>query len=251
MAQDATTVTPPNPTPPTNFSCVGATPPNPPNYTKTTMNDKYNWQSTAAGAGSSNPPPFYDDGSAGALTAIAAKTAALASGSGANAGGNENSYPGTGSPAYTSPNNVGAVPASTSADGEGRGTESVNTYTYPSYVYNPNGALQSVSVLGNYTTQPNQQHASSLSPATNPTLSNISPTSTTSGVGTISPLTATGVGFTKQSVIYVNGVAQVTTFVSSTSLTAVVTKKTSSGTWPVKVVTGGVVETAPQTLTFT
>ena len=35
MAQSALTVTPPNPTPPTNMSCTGATPPNPPNYTKT------------------------------------------------------------------------------------------------------------------------------------------------------------------------------------------------------------------------
>ena len=34
MAQSALTVTPPNPTPPTNMSCTGATPPNPPNYTK-------------------------------------------------------------------------------------------------------------------------------------------------------------------------------------------------------------------------
>src|SRR4051812_10199173 len=53
---------------------------------------------------------------------------------------------------------------------EGLGTESV--YTAPgSLAYAP---TQSVSCLGSYTTVPNQQHASSLSPATNPTLSTIS-----------------------------------------------------------------------------
>jgi hypothetical protein len=53
-------------------------------------------------------------------------------------------------------------------------------------------------------------------------------------------------------VIYVNGVAQLTTFNSSTSLTAAaVTKKATAGTWPVTVVTGGVVTTAAQTWTFT
>ena len=36
MAQSALTVTPPNPTPPTNLSTTGATPPNPTNYTKLT-----------------------------------------------------------------------------------------------------------------------------------------------------------------------------------------------------------------------
>jgi hypothetical protein len=36
MAQSALTVTTPNPTPPTNMSFTGATPPNVPNYTKLT-----------------------------------------------------------------------------------------------------------------------------------------------------------------------------------------------------------------------
>ena len=43
MAQNALTVTPPSPTPPTNFACTGATPPNVPNYTKLTMADLKNW----------------------------------------------------------------------------------------------------------------------------------------------------------------------------------------------------------------
>jgi hypothetical protein len=253
MAQSALTVTPPNPTPPTNFTCTGATGPNPPNYTKNTYNDVKNW-----GTGTpTSPPPFFDDGTAGALTAFITVTGALASGSGATAGGCEGTYPGTGTPPFN-PNTGGAVPASTSAAAEGAGTEVV--VTAPGSV--AAAPTQSVSTLGSYVAiadvsgnpnSPNIKHASSLSPATNPTLSTISPTTTTSGVGTIATLTATGVGFTKQSVIYVNGVAQTNTvFVSSTSLTSAnVTKKTTAGTWPVTVVTGGAVVTAAQTLTFT
>lgn len=129
---------------------------------------------------------------------------------------------------------------------EGLGTETL--YTAPgSLAYAP---TQSVSCLGTYTVVPNQQHASSLSPATNPTLTNINPTTTASAVGT-QLQTITGVGFTRQSVIWVNNVPQVTTFVSSTSLTATVTKKTSAGTWPVFVITGGVVNTTTATWTFT
>jgi hypothetical protein len=71
-----------------------------------------------------------------------------------------------------------------------------------------------------------------------------------SGAGT-QLLTATGTGFTKLSQIVVNGVPQATTFVSATSLTATVQKKASAGTWPVTVLTGGAVVTAPQTWTFT
>ena len=97
---------------------------------------------------------------------------------------------------------------------------------------------------------PNQQHASSLSPTTNPTLSTASGASNVSGVGTTT-LTATGTGFTRQSVIWSNGIAYPTTFVSATSLTCTAPKKATAGTLPVKVVTGGVVETATVNWTFT
>ena len=60
MAQSALTVTPPSPTPPTNMSFTGATPPNPPNYTKNTMADWYD-----NGKFETYPPPYFDDGSAG------------------------------------------------------------------------------------------------------------------------------------------------------------------------------------------
>jgi hypothetical protein len=131
---------------------------------------------------------------------------------------------------------------------EGAGTEA--SYTATSANPSPAGQTVMVSDLGNYTTSPNGDHASSLSPTTNPTLTSISPNSSASGAGNVT-LTCTGTNFTPQSVIYVNGVAQVTTFVSKTSLTASVAKKATAGTWPVTVVTGGVVTTAAQTWTFT
>src|SRR5215467_7399838 len=171
MAQNPLTVLNPNPTAPTNYSCVGATPPHDPLQ------------------------PQADDGSPGAGTVFAAKTAAAGSG--------------------------------TSVDAEGKGTETVFTQSYPSTIYNPAGPLQTFSDLGNYTwlsptaagvttSTPNQQHASSLSPATNPTLASISPTTAVSGASGTDTITATGTAFTRQSVVYANGVAQPTTYVSAT-----------------------------------
>jgi hypothetical protein len=175
-------------------------------------------------------------------------TAALASGSGATAGGTEGTYPGTGTAPFNA-NLVGAVPASTSATAEGRGTEVVATAAVPNP--SPNGQLQTVSTLGNYTTSPNGQHASSLSPAAAATITTLAPNNTASGGGTLA-LTVTGTNFTPQSVVYVNGVAQVTVFVSATSLTvAAAPKKATAGTLPVFVRTAGVTETAASTWTFT
>jgi hypothetical protein len=72
----------------------------------------------------------------------------------------------------------------------------------------------------------------------------LSPSTIASGTNTFA-LTVTGVGFTKQSVVYINGIPQTTVYVSSTSLTvAAALKKTTAGTLPVTVVTGGSVVTA-------
>jgi hypothetical protein len=210
MAQNALTVLNPNPTPPHNLSSVGATPPFDPLQPQ--ADDGY------------TPGTSYPSG-----TAFAAKTAAAGSG--------------------------------TSVDAEGKGTEVVFTQTYNPAVATPAGPLQTFSDLGNYTwlsptsagvttSTPNQQHASSLSPATNPALASISPTTAVSGASGTDTITCTGTNFTRQSVVYANGVAQPTTYVSATSITAVVKKKTSAGAWPITVVTGGVVTTAAQTLTY-
>src|SRR6187402_1394842 len=161
MAQSALTVTPPNPSPPTNMSCTGATPPNPPNYTKNTYID---WAPDTDF--DTYPPPYFDDGTAGALTAFAANTAALASGTGATAGGTEGSYPGAAS---------GVVPASTSVAHEGAGTEVVVTAPGSiSYTYPVAGAIQTtqsvscgpVQTAATLAAGPNASHPSTLSPTT-------------------------------------------------------------------------------------
>lgn len=246
MTQSALTVTPPNPTPPTNMSCVGATGPNPPNYTKNTYNDTKNWGATAP----TYPPPFFDDGAAGALTAFAANTAALASGAGATAGGTENSYPGSGTGNPPPINFLGAVPASTSVPHEGAGTESISTAP-GSRVEAPTVSVGvgPASTVATRQAGPNATHPSSLSPANPTTLTSVA--TAASGTGT-TPCVATGTNFTPQSVIYVNGVAQTTTFNSSTQLTApTAPKKATAGTVPVYVITGGVVQSATVNWTFT
>jgi|SRR5262252_4609069 len=284
MAQSALTVTPPNPTPPTNFACTGVTGPNPPNFTRQTYNDPKNW-----GTGTpSFPPPYFDDGTAQATMAFVANTAALASGTSAadNAGGTAGAgaggtgvnstagtYPGTGAGSGSPPttvNNVGLVPASASAAHEGAGSETVVTQTYNAAVlvpgvaasYQPTGQtpawaagaaggpMRTFSDEGNYTTTPNQSHASSLSPATNPALASISPTTAVSGASGTDTITCTGTNFTRQSVVYRDGIAMPTTYVSATSLTAVVTKRATAGASTITVLTGGVVTTAGQTLTY-
>jgi hypothetical protein len=239
MAQSALTVTPPSPTPPTNMSFTGATPPNPPNYTKLTYAGMEADPPT-------NPPPYFDDGTAGALTTFATNTAALASGTGATSGGTENSYPGAAS---------GAVPASTSIPHEGAGTEIAVTQTYPSTIYNPAGALVMVSVgpvltAASILAGPNASHASTLSPTTNPAFASFTLGSAVSGTGT-TLLTCTGTNFVPGCRIWVNNVEQSTTFVSATSLTETINKKREAGNWPADVKLGGVAVPSTRTLVWT
>jgi len=213
------------------MSFTGATPPNPPNFTKLTYADY-----AADTDFDTNPPPYFDDGTAGALTAFAANTAALASGSGATAGGTEGSYPGAA---------AGAVPASTSVAHEGAGTEVVVTpignidYVYPGAV--TIGTTKMVSDLGAYTATPNASHASYLTGTAGvatPTTSAASGASNVSGAGT-TLLTVTGTNFNRSSVVYVNGIQQTTNYVSPTSLTVTnAPKKATAGTVPVTVVNG-------------
>jgi hypothetical protein len=266
MAQSSLTVTPPNPTPPTNMSFTGATPPNVPNYTKLTYLNSVGVGLTRAESGApgapmtpnTNPPPFFDDGAAGSVYVFATNTAALASGTGATSGGTENTYPGTGTASGTGTggNFLGAVPASSSVAHEAAGTETSSTgagninYTYPSSgVLDTNKmvgvgpALTAASILAG----PNASHASSLSPATNPTLTSIATIASGGGTGTC---TCTGTNFTRQSVINVNGISYTTTYTSPTTISATTAKKATPGTLPVYVITGGVVQTATVNWTF-
>jgi hypothetical protein len=278
MAQSALTVTTPNPTPPTNFACTGVTGPNPPNFTRQTYNDPKNWSATNP---KDFPPPYYDDGTAAAGTAFIANVAALASGTsaadnntgttpgtnGVGAGGTGfnsvvGTYPGTGTAPFNA-GMVGTVPASTSVAAEGAGTEVVMTKSagtatdygvdptkYGPAVFVPvalvtvgSGPAQTAATI---VAGPNGSHASSLSPATNPTLTTIAPTTSVHATAAIT-MTATGTGFTRQSRIYIGGVAQATTYVSATSLTCLATPPlTAVGNVPVTVVSGGVVTTTAQ-----
>ena len=282
MAQSALTVTTPNPTPPTNFSFTGATPPNPPNFTRQSYANPFNMTAVAAdGSGgrpqapygvNPNPPPFFDDGVGASVLVFAGNTAALASGVSANdtgtgttistaatgAGGEGvNSVAGTygGNP---NPFNAGLVPASASLAHEGAGTETLFTQTYNAPTIYAPVPLQAVGcgpALAAAPTmpQPNASHASSLSPTTNPTLTTIAPTTSVHNTAQIT-MTATGVGFTRQSQIVIGGVPQKTTFVSSTSLTCLATPPVAipaPAAVPVTVVTGGVVTTAAQSWTIT
>lgn len=256
MAQSALTVTPPNPTPPTNFACTGATPPNPPNYTRRTVGPPPDIIT--------NPPPFFDDGSAGSLVVFATNTAALASGTSA-ADNNTGTTPGTvvtaaGGTGFNSALGTypgatsGLVPASTSVAAEGAGTETLFTQTYSSAIFVPvtlttvgSGPNQTAATLA---AGPNASHASTLSPTTAPTLTSASGASNVSGAGT-TLLTATGTGFNRQSVIWSNGIPYPTTFVSATSLTCTAPKKATAGTLPVNIVTGLAITTATVNWTFT
>jgi hypothetical protein len=155
-----------------------------------------------------------DDGTAGPLTAFAAQRA---SADGAN-------FP--------------SVPH------EAAGTEVVVTAP-GSRVEAPTVAI---SVLGAYTLTPNQQHASSMTPATQAALASITPTTAAKGTGT-QLFTCTGTNFTPTCRIWINNQERNTTYVSATSLTATVAKSPDAGVWAVDVKQGGVA--VPSTRNFT
>lgn len=265
MAQSALTVTPPSPTPPTNFQFTGATGPNPPNLTKLAYagafaNPPTN-QPTAAEIDYDTPVALTDP-----LAFAANKAAFTFAGTGATSGGTEGTYPGTG----TGVNGVGAVPASTSVAHEGAGTESVATQTYPATVFVPGGStysagmvggpLRTFSDLGNFTgtataagviNSPNATHASTLSPAVNPALVSISPTTLAAATTGTQVITCTGTGFVPGCRVWHDNVEYPTTFVSATSITALVNKRTSAGVVPVVVKLGGVRMGAAPNFTWT
>jgi hypothetical protein len=223
---------------------TGATPPNPPNYTKVTYAD---WLDNTKF--DTSPPPYYDDGAAGSVYTFATNIAALASGTGATSGGTENTYPGA---------SGGAVPASTSVAHEGAGTETSSTATgNVTYSYPGGGTLDTGKAVGCGPVQtaatilagPNANHASTLSPATAPSLTSVAAGGASGGGN--ATCTATGTNFTRQSVLQVNGITYPTTFTSSTTISCTAPKKATSGSLPVYVITGGAVITGPQNWTFT
>ena len=128
------------------------------------------------------------------------------------------------------------------AEHEARGTEVIVVAgTDP----DPNHRTTTVSVLGAYTATPNKDHASSKAPATPPTIVGLVPASTSAAGGGTMALTVNGTGFRGDSQIFVNSIPYTTTFIDATKLSAAnVQKRTSAGTLPVTVVTGGVATSA-------
>ena len=240
MAQSQLTVTPPNPTPPSNMSFTGATPPNVPNFTKATYADRQNWGSGTA----VSPPPYFDDGAAGPLHTFATNTAALASGTGATSGGTENTYPGTG----TAPNDGGAVPASSSVAHEASGTEVTvlapgnRSYTY---VVGTLDMSRSASVGPAMTPTslaagPNASHASSDStaPTAAPTITGLLPVAPVGNGGT-TVLTVNGTNFKNGAVVNIGGVPYPTQYNSATQLMVLnAPKRTSAGNTAITVRVG-------------
>ena len=249
MAQSALTVTPPNPTPPTNYSFTGSTPPNPPNYSKNLYIDYAD--NTIINTPANNP--FYDDGTAGALQTFATNLAALTQGvgSGATAGGTEGTYPGAAN---------GVVPAATSVAHEGAGTELTVlapgniTYTYVGGVtldMSRTASCGPVQTAATIAAGPNATHASSMSPTTATTLTTLTPSTAAAAATGTQGLTVTGTGFVQGCRIWVNNQERSTTFISATSLSTTFPKVGSSAgaVWNVDVKLGGVA--VPSTKTFT
>ena len=108
----------------------------------------------------------------------------------------------------------------------------------------------SITVMGAYTNTPNASHPSSAAPATAPAITSLSPNNI-AGTGGTTTLIVNGTGFEPQSQIYIGGVPVYTFFIMSTQITGHnCPKRTSAGTTPVTVVTGGVASAA-STWTFT
>jgi hypothetical protein len=225
MAQNAFTVTPANPTPPTNLSFVGNTP-------------SLDWLQPYADDGISKSLPNATTAGSDVSTINEDKTSttwpvsvAFASNTSAT-----NTAPASSGSAINGGQGVSNVH-------EARGTETSSTAT--SGNPNPLGQLKMVGVgpalsAAIIAAGPNASHASSLTPTTP-----LQPTTTGAtgvnnvGNGLTTTLTVTGTNYNRTSVVYLNGVAQNTSYVSATSLTVgSAPKRSSAGTSPVYVVNG-------------
>jgi hypothetical protein len=239
MAQSALTVTAANPTPPTNLSFVGNTAPLDP--AQAAVDDGI--PAAVPNAKLLTPANAHTINELGTVTTwptsivFAASTAAA--------------------------NTVGAPGANISNTHEQRGAETSATATSanPLQGIGTTAPAQNVSVgVGPAATAatraagPNQSHASSLSPATplTQTTTAASGASNVSGSG-YTLLTVTGTNYDRTSTVYLNGQAQITNYVSATSLTVTnALKRTTAGTLPVYVISGSSgVQTATVNWTLT
>ena len=248
MAQNALTVTPENPTPPTNMSSIGITAPDPLNY------DPLIYQAAPGDALHPNDPhypqvgsaPFFDDG-------VPAPTNSLYT---------LNEPTGNPSKIVFAANhavvNISTGLISVPAEASGTETSAVwgTNFGGNAAVYNPAGNLVMVGVGPALTAgvlpTPNASHASTLSGSAVPTVSAASGASNVAGPGT-TLLTVTGTNFNRASVVNISGVPQGTNYVSATSLTVTNAYKkqtVGAGTLPVTVTSNGIT-TASTNWTFT
>jgi len=240
MAQSALTVTPANPTPPTNLAFVGNTPPLDP--AQAFADDGISKSLPNATTAGSDVSTINED-----KTIVAWPVAITFATSTAAA------------------NTAGAPGANISNTHEARGTETSSTATSANPLQGIGttvpAQLKMVGVgpanpaAGTLVT-PNASHASSLSPTTNltPTTTAASGASNASGPGT-TLLTVTGTNYNRTSQVWLNGIAQITNYVSATTLTVTNAMKKQSvgaGTLPVYVINGSSgIQTATVNWTFT
>lgn len=240
MAQSALTVTAANPTPPTNLIFVGNTPPLDP------------------------AQAYVDDGIAAAVPN--AKLLTPANAHTINEIGTVTTWPTsiTFTTSTAAANTAGAPGAGISNTHEARGTETSSTAastnplaaigtTAPAQLV-MTGVGPAVNTQALRDAGPNARHASSLSPATplTQTTTGATAASNVSGAG-YSTLTVTGTNYDRTSTVYLNGVAQITNYVSATTLTVTnALKRLTAGTLPVYVISGSSgVQTATVNWTLT
>ena len=218
MAQNALTVTTANPTPPTNLIFVGNTAPLDPAQAAVDDGITAAIPSATVG-GAANGHTINELASATWPVGITFTTSTAAA------------------------NTAGAPGANISNTHEARGTETSVTATSgnPSLL----GQLRMTGVgpamtIASRAAGPNASHASSLSPTTplTPTTTGATGASNVSGTGT-TVLTVTGTNYDRTSVVWLNGVPQITQYVSATSLTVTnAQKRATAGTLPVYVING-------------
>jgi hypothetical protein len=249
MAQNALSVTASNPTPPTNTSSIGWTAPDPSFFATTayatsvaipgqgTINDIH-YPFGGPGATPSTTAPYFDDGFTNTPLAMTLNETGGVNGTTAPAAVNGLLFVA----AHATVTDSSGPPAITSAAPESAGLEVngniswVNAATGYTHV-------TKVAAAGLVMTQairdagPNASHASSLSPTTALTPTTTGATGVNNvGNGTATTLTVTGTNYNRSSVVYIDGVAQPTNYVSATSLTVTnAIKRSSAGNMAVTV----------------
>jgi hypothetical protein len=260
MAQSATTVTACNPSPPTNMSTIGWTAPDPSFF----ANSVYTTSIIMPGQGGTAIPelhypygapgtyattaPWFDDGFSNNPLSL---TWNETGGVDPNFGAGAKAAPVNGLlfvATHATVTDSSGPPAITALTPESLGLE-VNANVSWTGIQGVTGAaggyihVTRIAAAGTPMTQairdngPNASHGSSLSvvPALTPTTTGATGVNNV-GNGTATTLTVTGTNYNRSSVVYIDGVAQPTNYVSATSLTVTnAIKRSSTGNMAITV----------------